>query len=143
MDDAVREQVLSSDQRKDERLPATPLSVIQQWFAPWLVGAALCLAFLLGLWMASRAADAATTILGFALAGLALVALVPTIFVETAEGLAVLVTLLGGLAVGGLILAARSPSPSLESTGYALFFIALGLIFWNMKHHFDRRDGVR
>ena len=126
-----------------------------RWAAPWLAGALLMAAALLGLFTASRARDAGAYAMGFATAGLALLGLAwlvrracdsetrlaaLPVLVEDAAALIVLVALLAALAVLGLVLAARAREPMLETTGYALFSFGLVFIFWNLKHYFDARE---
>lgn len=134
-------------------LPRVSAAEILRWLAPWLFGAALVAAFLLGLIMASAASNSGDRALGYATAGLALLALAwdikasfdgrrLSLWVETAEALLVLIVLLGALAIAGLILAARAESFALQSTGYALFIVALALAFLNLKHYFDRGAGA-
>lgn len=127
---------------------------LARWLAPWLLGALLALAALLGLFAASRAPDDGAYALGFATAGLALVALAwlvkracdgrplaaPPVLVEDATALAILEALLAALAVFGLLLAAHAGDATVEATGYALFGFGLVFAFWNLKHYFDVRE---
>jgi len=137
----------------EEAAPAAPVPFreLASWFLPWIIGAALCVIILLGLWTASAAPDSGTYALGFAASGVALLALAVEIkaaldgtrlefFVATETGLVLLLVLLTALAVAGLILAARSDSVAVEATGYALFVASLVLGFWNLKRYYDRRD---
>jgi hypothetical protein len=127
-----------------------------RWFAPWLGGALLMLIGLLGLFVASRAEDNGTYISGFAAAVIAALAfiwrlraafagdsrggLLPPLLVEHGEALAILVTVLVVLGFFGLFLAARGPEPMVTYGGYGLFLGALVMIFWNVKHYFDRLE---
>ncbi len=131
--------------------PRTGWRDIWSWYAPWIVGTVIAAIFLFGLYTTSRANDDGSYAIGFILAGAALAGLayelwagfpiiLPTVLVDTAEGLAVVVFLLGALAIGGLILAATSPDADLHSVGYALFVVCAVLIGWNLKHYYDRRD---
>jgi hypothetical protein len=124
-----------------------------RWVAPWLAGAFLVLAALLGLFTASRAQTDGSYVIGFVTAGLALLMLawrlkraldgdrVPaSVLVDDATALVVVIALLAVLAVGGLLLAARSDEAVPEAVGYALFGFALVFIFANLKHYFDARE---
>jgi Kef-type K+ transport system membrane component KefB len=55
--------------------------------------------------------------------------------------LVVLMALLVILAVGGLILAARGPSPTAMGVGYGLCIFGVVFAFANLKHYFDRLEG--
>ena len=61
--------------------------------------------------------------------------------VDDEVSLVVLTALLGILAVGGLILAARGPSPTAMGVGYGLGIFGIGFAFANLKHYFDRLEG--
>jgi hypothetical protein len=124
-----------------------------RWLAPWLVGAFLALAALLGLFTASRAQTDGSYAIGFATAGLALLMLAwrlkraldgdrapASVLVDDATALVVVIALLTALAVGGLLLAARSGEVVPEAVGYALFGFSLVFIFANLKHYFHRRE---
>jgi hypothetical protein len=126
-----------------------------RWFAPWLGGAALVALALLGLFVASRAVDEAAYAGGFAAAAIAAVALgwrirtgfegrrggaALPVLVEDGDALVVLVAVLVVLGLLGLFLAARGEEPMAIYGGYGLFAGALVMIFWNMKHYFDRRE---
>jgi hypothetical protein len=131
---------------------------VGRWAAPWIVGALLVAAALLGFFTASRARDAAAYAEGFVTAGLALLALAwlakraadgvalrapPPVPIENGTALAIVIALLAALAVLGLLLAARAGEVMLEATGYALFAFSLVFIFWNLKHYFDARERRR
>lgn len=129
---------------------------VWRWTAPWLFGALLVAAALLGLFAASRAQDDGSYAIGFATAGLSLLLLAwriksildggpaaVSLLVEDSTALVVLILLLAALAVAGLFLAARSAAILPEAAGYALFVVALAFIFANLKHYFDRRDQDR
>ena len=121
-----------------------------RWFAPWLGGAGLVALCLLGLFVASRAADDATYAGGFAAAAIAVVALAwrirggfqgrrgGALLVEDSDALVVLVAVLVVLGLLGLFLAARGEEPMVIYGGYGLFIGALIMISWNVKHYFDR-----
>jgi CDP-diglyceride synthetase len=127
---------------------------VGRWLAPWLLGAFLVLAMLLGLFTASRAEDDASYALGFVTAGLALLVLawrirrvadgrnaVAPVLVDDPTALVIAIALLAVLAIAGLWLAARSGVVTVEAVGYALFGFCLAFIFANLKHYFDRREG--
>lgn len=126
-----------------------------RWFAPWLGGAALMALAFLGLFVASRAVDEATYAGGFAAAAIAALTLgwrihigfagprggaALPVLVEDGDALIVLVAVLVVLSFLGLFLAARGEEPMAIYGGYGLFAGALVMIFWNMKHYFDRRQ---
>lgn len=126
-----------------------------RWFAPWLGGAALVALSLLGLFVASRAADDATYAGGFVAAAIAAVTLgwriragfegerrdaALPVLVEDGDALIVLAALLVVLGLFGLFLAARGEEPMAIYGGYGLFIGALIMVFWNVKHYFDRLE---
>lgn len=133
-----------------------PLAEVARWFAPWVLAGGLMIVFLGGLWFASAAADPGTYAVGLAAAALALGALIwelvtalagklgsgkaDRFLVEDETSLVVLVALLVALALGGLVLAARSAEVAASGAGYGLFFFAIVLICVNLKHYFDRRE---
>lgn len=143
-----------------ERLAAVeaqrvPFSDVARWFAPWILAGVLALIFAAGLWCASSAADTGAYAIGLAAAALAFLALLwelgaalgPGIgnplagsLVDDDTSLVVLLALLIVMAVGGLILAARAPSPAASGAGYGLFIFGLVFICANLKHYFDRRE---
>lgn len=129
-----------------------PLAQVARWFAPWILAGLLMIVFLGGLWCASAATDSETYAVGLAAAALALAASVwelatalagrlgsisDRFLVEDETSLVVLVALLVVLALGGLVLAARSPSAAASGAGYGLFLFAIVLVFANLKHYFD------
>jgi hypothetical protein len=61
--------------------------------------------------------------------------------VEDEATLVVLIALLGVLALLGLILAARGPSPTASGVGYGLCIFSVVFAFANLKHYFDRLEG--
>ncbi len=151
MDDAAAnwETRDAVESHNDERLAPVGWGTLRQWFAPWIIALVLAVTFVVGLWTASVAVDSGTELIGFAAAAAALLGLVwdvgaaldgrtPSILVDTAEALAVLSAILAALAIGGLILAARSDISAARSAGYALFVASIALAFWNVKHYFDR-----
>ena len=125
-----------------------------RWFAPWVGGAALVALSLLGLFVASRAVDDATYAGGFAAAALSAVTLAwrlrggggrqgdaaLSVLVAGGDALVVLVAVLVVLGLLGLLLAARGEEPMAIYGGYGLFVGALIMIFWNVKHYFDRLE---
>jgi hypothetical protein len=129
-------------------------SELGRWLAPWLLGGLLAAIAVLGLLAASRAQDEGIYALGFATAGLALLALswevksacdggtagLPPLLVEDGATLVVLVAVLAVLAVCGLLLAARSREAAIEVAGYALFGAGLLFAGFNLKHYFDWRE---
>jgi hypothetical protein len=133
-----------------------PVHEVLGWFTPWFIAAVLVLVCLGALWCASSARDDLTYVIGLIGALLALVALIWESIVALSGGiedlslqmlvdddlsLIVLMTLLGILALGGLILAARGPSPTANGVGYGLAIFAVVFAFANLKHYFDRREG--
>jgi hypothetical protein len=131
------------------------LSEVGRWFAPWILGGALIVVCLGGLWCASAATDDGTYAIGLAAAVLALAALMwqlrvvldgrtldlsGHLLVDDQDSLAILIALLGVMAVGGLVLAARGASPATSGAGYGLCLFALVFAFANLKHYFDRRE---
>lgn len=135
--------------------PAAEESWFLPWLTPWACGAFLVVAALLGLFTASNAADPATDAAGWITAALALLALAlglklhwdggsaaltQLVLVDETDALLLLIALLAALAIGGLFLAARWSTGVLYDSGWALFGFSLALLFWNLKHYFDRRD---
>ena len=147
------DQETSPSQRDEERVGWAEL---WRWFAPWLGGALLVVIGLLGLFVASRAETDEAYVGGFvatviaalvlawriraAFAGESGGALLPPILVEGSDALVVLVAVLVVLGVFGLFLAARGHEPMAIYGGFGLFAGALIMIFWNMKHYFDRME---
>jgi len=132
-----------------------PLNEVLRWFVPWLVAAILVVVCLGALWCASSASDDLTYSIGLLGALLALVALawegVAALsggigdlslrgLVDDDLSLVVLIVLLVGLALLGLILAARGPSPTASGVGYGLCIFSIVFAFANLKHYFDRRE---
>jgi hypothetical protein len=130
-------------------------SEVGRWFAPWILAGGLIVVCLSGLWCASAATDDGTYAIGLAAAVLALAALMwqlrvvldgrtinlsERLLVDDQDSLAVLVALLGVMAVGGLVLAARGASPATSGAGYGLCLFAIVFAFANLKHYFDRRE---
>ncbi len=149
---------MDGDDHGRSRAPASEERVawgeLWRWFAPWLGGAVVVALGLVGLFVASRAADDATYAGGFAAAAVAAVTLAWLIragfegrrrslalpmLVEDGDALLVLVAALIVLGFFGLFLAARGEEPMAIYGGYGLFAGALVMIFWNIKHYFDRR----
>jgi len=126
-----------------------------KWLMPWAGGVFLVVAALLGLFTASGAADAAADAAGWITVALALLALAlglklywdggskrlpELVLVEDTDALLLLIALLAALAIGGLLLAARWSDGALHDSGFALFGSSLAILFWNLKHYFDRRE---
>ena len=149
-DDTLRARIAEVEA---QRIPVTE---VLSWFAPWLVAAILVLVCIGALWCASSASDDLTYTIGLLGALLALVALVwegvaalsgelgdlsLRMLVDDDLSLVVLMVVLGTLAVGGLVLAARGPSPTAMGVGYGLCIFGVVVAFANLKHYFDRREG--
>lgn len=132
-----------------------PVTEVARWFAPWVLGGMLLIVFLGGLWCASAAGDDGTYAVGLLAALLALAGLIWELvtalggglgslsgrfLVEDETSLLVLVVLMTALALGGIMLAARSPSVAASGAGYGLFLFAIVLVFANLKHYYDRRE---
>ena len=135
-----------------------PVSEIVGWFVPWLIAAILVVVCLGALWCASSASDDLTYSLGLIGALLALVALIweglaalsgrigdfsLQMLVDDDVSMVVLMVLLIVLALLGLILAARGPSPTANGVGYGLFIFSIVFAFANLKHYFDRLESDR
>jgi hypothetical protein len=133
-----------------------PVHEVLSWFAPWFVAAILVVVCLGALWCASSASDDLTYAIGLIGALLALIALIwegvaalsggiedlsLQMLVDDDVSLIVLMVLLGILALGGLILAARGPSPTANGVGYGLCIFGIVFAFANLKHYFDRLEG--
>ena len=133
-----------------------PVNEVLSWIVPWLVAAVLVVVCLGALWCASSANDDLTYAIGLIGALLALVAVIwegmaalsgrigdlsLQVLVDDDISLVVLMLLLGILALGGLILAARGPSPTANGVGYGLCIFGIVFAFANVKHYFDRLDG--
>ena len=133
-----------------------PIVEVLSWFAPWFIAAVLVLVCLGALWCASNANDDLTYAIGLIGALLALIAVIwegsaalsgglpdfsLQMLVDDDSSLVVLMALLVILAVGGLILAARGPSPTAMGVGYGLSIFSVVFAFANLKHYFDRLEG--
>ena len=133
-----------------------PVREVLSWFAPWFVAAVLVLVCIGALWCASSASDDLTYTIGLIGALLALVAVVwegtaalsgglgdfsLQMLVDDDLSLVVLMALLMILALGGLVLAARGPSPTAIGVGYGLCIFGVVFAFANLKHYFDRLEG--
>jgi hypothetical protein len=149
-DDTLRARIAEVEA---QRIPVTE---VVSWFAPWLVAAILVLVCIGALWCASSASDDLTYTIGLFGALLALIALVwegvaalsgglgdfsLEMLVDDDVSLVVLMALLAILALGGLVLAARGPSPTATGVGYGLCIFGVVFAFANLKHYFDRREG--
>ena len=144
----------ATDIRASEAIaPPVGFRELGRWFAPWLCGGLLAAISVFGLISASAAADAGGEAAGFITFGLATIALARGIknycggvgffapfFVEDATSLAILALCLAGLAVAGLVLAARAGDAVWQCVGYALFVASLAVLAGSLKHYFDRRD---
>lgn len=154
MDDtAAPEPALTTD-RSNPPPRGVPLAEVWRWIAPGVIGIALVFVFFFGLWSASRATDGGTEGVGFAAAGLALIALgwmlkaqfdggPPALLVSDGASLVVLAGVLTALGIGGLVLAARGQGVTLPSAGYGMFLVSIAAIFYNLRHYFDCRDRSR
>jgi len=133
-----------------------PVREVLSWFAPWFIAAILVFVCLGALWCASSASDDLTYAIGLIGALLALIALIWECVAALSGGLAdfslrmlvdddlslvVLLALLVILALAGLILAARGPSPTANGVGYGLSIFSVIFAFANLKHYFDRLEG--
>ncbi len=133
-----------------------PIREVLRWFTPWFIAAILVVVCFGALWCASSASDDLTYAIGLIGALLALIALIwegiaalsgevedlpLQMLVDDDLSLIVLMALLGILALGGLILAARGPSPTANGVGYGLCIFAVVFAFANLKHYFDRLEG--
>jgi hypothetical protein len=133
-----------------------PVNEVLSWFAPWFVAAVLVVVCLGALWCAASASDDLTYAIGFIGALLALIALIwesaaalsgrigdlsLQVLVDDDISLVVLMVLLGILALVGLALAARGPSPTANGVGYGLCIFGIVFAFANLKHYFDRLEG--
>jgi hypothetical protein len=149
-DDTLRARIAEVEAQR------TPVTEVLSWFAPWLVAAIPVLVCIGALWCASSASDDLTYTIGLLGALLALIALVwegvaalsgglgdfsLEMLVDDDVSLVVLMALLAILALGGLVLAARGPSPTATGVGYGLCIFGVVFAFANLKHYFDRREG--
>jgi hypothetical protein len=120
-----------------------------------VIAAILVIVCLGALWCASSASDDLTYAIGMIGALLALVALIwemgsalagkignfsLQMVVDDEASLIVLLVLLGVLVLGGLMLAARGPSPTANGVGYGLCIFGIVFAFANIKHYFDRQE---
>lgn len=133
-------------------LRPVPAGQVWRWVGPGVVGVVLVGVFFLGLWAASRATAPGSHAIGFAAAGLAVIALGWELkacydgtlklspLVDTAEALVLLVGILAFLGVAGLVLAATNRDLTVASSGFTFFLLGVALIFLNVKHYFDRKD---
>lgn len=148
-DDAMRARIAEVEAQR------IPVREVLSWLAPWFIAAILVLVCLGALWCASSASDDLTYSIGLIGALLAFVALIwesaaalsgglaalsSPMLVDDDLSLVVLMVLLGLLALGGLMLAARGPSPTASGVGYGLSLFAIVFAFANIKHYFDRRE---
>lgn len=133
-----------------------PVNEVLHWFAPWFIAAILVVVCLGALWCASSASDDLTYAISLIGALLALIAVIweglaalsgrigdfsLQMLVDDDLSLVVLMVLLVILALGGLILAARGPSPTANGVGYGLSIFGVVFAFANLKHYFDRHEG--
>ena len=148
-DDGMRARIAEVEANR------VPLGEALSWFAPWVIAAILVIVCLGALWCASSASDDLTYAIGLIGALLALIALIweasaalsgtigafsLQMVVDDEASLVVLMVLLGVLVLGGLMLAARGPSPTANGVGYGLCIFGIVFAFANIKHYFDRLD---
>jgi len=154
MDDTPTFEETSSLARQNALPQPVPLAQVWRWIAPGVVCVVLVVIVFLGLSSASGAADGGTEAIGFAVAGLALIALgwglkaqfdqrLFSPLVSRGDSLVVLSGILTALAIIGLVVAARGEGVTLTSAGYALFIVSVALICLNLRHYFDCRDELR
>lgn len=154
MDDTSALEETSSLARRDTLPQPVPLAQVWRWIAPGVFCVVLVVIAFLGLWSASGAADGGTEAIGFATAGLALIALgwglkaqfdqrLWSPLVSRGDSLVVLSGILTAFAIIGLVVAARGEGVTLTSAGYALFIVSVALIFLNLRHYFDCQESVR
>ena len=154
MDDTSALEGTSSLARRDALPQPVPLVQVWRWIAPGVFCVVLVIIAFLGLWSASGAADGGTEAIGFATAGLALIALgwglkarfdqrLWSPLVSRADSLVVLSGILTVFAIVGLVIAARGEGVTLTSAGYALFILSVALICLNLRHYFDCQESVR
>ena len=120
----------------------------------WVGGGVLLIAFVIGLYSASRSATSIGTWLGFALSGMALVAIVllmnqilrdgrdrffPDFKVREGTSVCVLIAILGVAGLGGLFIAARAPGSGIYTTGVLVAVAAVVWIFLSLRDYFDDR----
>jgi hypothetical protein len=133
-----------------------PVNEVLSWVVPWFIAAILVVVCLGALWCAARASDDLTYAISLIGALLALIAVIwegaaalsgrmgdlsLQVLVDDDVSLVVLMVLLGILALVGLVLAARGPSPTANGVGYGLCVFGIVFAFANLKHYFDRREG--
>ncbi len=148
----------ASPPAREARTQAVGLRQLYRWFAPWIGGALLVVAALLGLFTASAAQGSGDFIAGFVTFALAMLALArgirnyfdgvsagfwSPVLVTDPNALLLLIVLLAGLAILGLVLAARTEDAICQYIGYALFVASIAMIAWNLKHYFDRQEQNR
>jgi hypothetical protein len=154
MDDTPALEETSSLARQNALPQPVPLVQVWRWIAPGVFCVVLMVIVFLGLRSASGAADGGTEAVGFATAGLALIALGWGLkaqfdqaqwspLVSRGDSLVVLSGILAVLAIIGLMVAARGAGVTLTSAGYALFIVSVALICLNLRHYFDCREDVR
>lgn len=154
MDDTPALVETSSLARQNALPQPVPLAQVWRWVAPGVFCIVLTVIVFLGLWSASGAADGGTEAVGFAAAGLALIALgwglkaqfdqrLWSPLVSRGDSLVVLSGILATLAITGLVAAARGEGVTLTSAGYALFILSVAMISLNLRHYFDCREDVR
>ncbi|MGH7032929.1 MAG: hypothetical protein ACREFL_04280 [Stellaceae bacterium] len=154
MDDIPSLEETSSVARRNALPQPVPLAQVWRWVAPGVFCVVLAVIVFVGLWSASGTADGATEAVGFATAGLAMIALIWglkaqfdralwSLLVSRGDSLVVLSGLLATLAIIGLVVAARGEGVTLTSAGYALFILSVALIGLSLRHYFDCRDDAR
>lgn len=143
----------------EARVTLHPVALAEVWamLSPWIGHVLLIAAAIFGLATASGAPDEAAYDVGMVtflvaavliafrvkrqLDGTAVGLLLP-VAIEREDGLLVTIAALTVLGLVGGILAA-SVGGVFYGVGLALFLICAGMIFFEIKHYFDRRDGRR
>jgi len=143
----------------EARVTLHPVALAEVWamLSPWIGHVLLIAAAIFGLATASGAPDEAAYDVGmvtFLVAAVliafrvkrqldgAAVGLLLPVAIEREDGLLVTIAALTVLGLVGGILAA-SVGGVFYGVGLALFLICVGMIFFEIKHYFDRRDGRR
>jgi hypothetical protein len=153
MDDTPALEETSSLARRNTLPQPVPLTQVWRWIAPGVISVVLVVIAFLGLWSASGTADGGTEAIGFATAGLALIALgwglkaqfdyrLWSPLVSRGDSLVVLSGILTAFAIIGLVVAAHGEGVTLTSAGYALFIVSVALICLNLRHYFDCREDM-
>jgi len=119
----------------------------------WIGGGILAIAFVIGLYSASRAESALASWLGFGLSAMALIAAAmlmnqifrdgrdrffPDFKVREGTSVCILVAVLGVAGLGGLLIAARAPDSGLYNTGLLIAAAAIAWIFFSLRDYFNQ-----